>query len=178
MTKLFDTIREHQAATDATDARIIELLCDYIEQLDEDGDLPPDWNDKLMDQVTSELAVFPGDRPSPLWLTDPRFTKEDQDRIIQTVMEEISDAGVKDLAHSQLEQEPLIEVISYADTDAEDTCRVLFNWNNEVELQELAANMGAAGVNMDDHVDFAMRMGLLDDNGVTDLGREYMERWL
>lgn len=178
MTKLFDIIREHQAATDATDARIIELLCDYIEQLDEDGDLPPDWNDKLMDQVTSELAVLPGDRSGPLWLTDPRFTKEDQDRIIQTVMEEISDAGVKDLAHSQLEQEPLIEVISYADTDAEDTCRVLFNWNNEVELQELAANMGAAGVNMDDHVDFAMRMGLLDDNGVTDLGREYMERWL
>lgn len=177
MSKLYDIIHAHKEATDEDEWRIIEVLCDFIES-EEGGSFPTGWYDRLMDHITSELAVLPGDRTGPVWLTDPRFTKEDQDHIIQMVMEEISDAGVKDLAHSQLEQEPLIEVIGYADVDPEDTSRILFNWGNETELQELSANMGAAGVNMDDQVDFAFRMGLLDDNGVSDLGREYMERWL
>lgn len=176
MTKLFDTIREHQAATDATDARIIELLCDYIEQLDEDGDLPPDWNDKLMDQVTSELAVFPGDRPTPLWRSE-LFTEEEQNRMVEMMMEEVCDSA-KDHAHDMLNGEELIELIGYADNDPEDTCRVLLHWGNAIELEELKANMGAVGVDIEDHVKYALRFALLDERGVTERGREYMSRWL
>lgn len=176
MSNLYQRLLAHQAATDSKDRHLVEVLCGFLEQLDEDGDLPPDWHDKLMDHITSELAVLPGDRPAPLWRSE-LFTVDEQNRMVEMMIEEVRDSA-KAHAHDMLNGEELIELIGYADYDPEDTCRVLLHWGNAVEMLDLKADMGAGGVDIEDHVKFCLRMGLLDDRGVTDLGREYMERWL
>lgn len=170
-----ETLKLHQEATDTSDKEMLDLVTQFLED-EFGGPYPTEVLSRLVDFVQENLERAPGDRPTPLWRSE-LFTVDEQNRMVEMMIEEVRDSA-KDHAHDMLNGEELLELIGYADYDPEDTCRVLFNWNNEVELQELAANMGAAGVNMDDHVDFAMRMGLLDDNGVTDLGREYMERWL
>lgn len=176
MSNLYQQLLAHQAAADSKHRHLVEVLCGFLEQLDEDGDLPPDWHDKLMDHITSELTVLPGDRPTPLWRSE-LFTEEEQDRMVEMMIEEVRDSA-KGYAHDMLNGEELIELIGYADNDPEDTCRVLLHWGNAIELEELKASMGAGGVDIEDHVKYALRFALLDERGVTERGREYMSRWL
>lgn len=170
MSDFLRLIRDHQAATSTSDGQMLAVLCGFIESFfDED-------TSQVVDYVVEKLERGPGPCEI-LWRSEP-FTEEDQDRMAQMMIEEVRDS-TKYYAHQELDNETdILELIGYADTDPEDTCRVLFNWGNAVELEQLKANMGAAGVDIEDHIKYALRMGLIDDRGVTDLGREYMSRWL
>lgn len=170
-----ETLKLHQEATDTSDKEMLDLVTQFLEE-EFGGPYPTEVLSRLVDFVQENLERAPGDRPTPLWRSE-LFTVDEQNRMVEMMIEEVRDSA-KAHAHDMLNGEELIELIGYVDNDPEDTCRVLLHWGNAVELEELKANMGAAGVDIEDHVKYALRFALLDERGVTERGREYMNRWL
>lgn len=112
----------------------------------------------------------------PAWQL-PMFTDQDREAIVTAMMDELSDASVKDLAHDALEHLSLVETIGYVfPDDTEELVSMLQSIENEdyVNGEFLRAH------DEDDEygslIDFAVRMGLLtqDEESVTDLGRQFI----
>lgn len=58
---LREELRKHQEATDCSDDRMVEILCGFIEKLDNDGQLEGPWYEWLFEWVADELFQPPGD---------------------------------------------------------------------------------------------------------------------
>lgn len=54
-------LREHQEATNCSDDQMVEILCGFIEKLDDDGQLEGPWYEWLFEWVTDHLHRAPGD---------------------------------------------------------------------------------------------------------------------
>ncbi len=70
-----------------------------------------------LEMARAEFATFFPEQPK-YWPN--LFTEEEQNTMVEMVMDEIRDC-VKNLAHEQLENEPLIELLGYVDNDPEVT---------------------------------------------------------
>lgn len=54
-----DELREHQLATGCTDDHMVEILCDFIQKLDNDGQLEAPWYAWLFEYVADRLDTGP-----------------------------------------------------------------------------------------------------------------------
>lgn len=145
-----------------------------------DGDYPADGTEELMKIGNLKLLfaeAVPAEEPTPLWRTD-LFTDADRESLMVLVMEEISDC-IKDVAQEQLDNEPLIELVSYLDDDPEVTAECL------KAIAEGHADM--SDYESGEHAQHELaartirRFGFAEQApencwNVTDLGREYMDR--
>lgn len=128
------------------------------------------------------FAMFQTEHAEPaLAWNDPRFTKADRDLMLICVEEEIS-GSTRDLAVEQLENEPLIECIGYADLDPLETANVLrylAAGNPDYVNGEFLRLNDNDGDDYSARLDYAKRMGLIneEETELTDLGREYLEAW-
>lgn len=135
-----------------------------------------------LEMATRQYQELLSDQTQNSLLEDPRFTDEDKSRIIECIMDEIRDC-LKDSAIEQAEKEPLIELISYADGDPELTANVLQSMSltdgPKVNGEFLRVH-DDDDENYAETLDFAKRMKLIteDEETVTELGTEYMGRWL
>lgn len=169
-------LRGHQLATGASDDRIITLLAQYIEKLDEDGHIPSDRN--LFDFIVEELECPPGFAPEAYWEL-PMFSEEDKERIVSSMMDEVADESTKDRAHERLEQIDLVETIGYAlpgNYDMEFFVEMIQGIDREDYITgEFLRNHDDDGDDYAGQLEFAKRMGLIDEaeETVTDRGREF-----
>lgn len=177
-----EQIRDHQTATGCTDDRMVGILCDFIQKLDDDGQLEAPWDQWLFEFVIENLERGPGDVPVPSWRTDP-FTEQDRQVMRETSMAEVSDASMKDLAEQCLDNESLIGCIGYACRgDPQDLSRMLLNIDMTLEYPvdgEFLRSHDDDGEDYAGMLDFAKRMGLIDEEEktVTPLGVEFREYW-
>jgi hypothetical protein len=58
-TTLREELREHQAATGTTDDHMVQMLCDFLEKLDNDGQLEGSWYEGLFEFVVDNLSLPP-----------------------------------------------------------------------------------------------------------------------
>lgn len=115
----------------------------------------------------------------PVWL-NPMFTEADQERIFDTMRDEVSDMSIRDLTHVMLDEASLAEVIGYALDDVEDfvmTIQHLANEGDDYASGEFMRNVTHPGEdNYAEHLDIAKRFKLIDpeETELTELGREFM----
>jgi len=165
----FEHLLEHKAATDATDRQLLKILCQFIDKLDDAGNLP--HTDSLFEFVANKLSLPPCSIDTSF--EDPRFTDVDRDTIITMLIEEVQD-DAKSYAHDIARGEPLVELISYCCPDIQGVVDFL-----RVERQHHADTYTAKYSPMQilEITGFASRMALmLDDGSVTFAGREFIER--
>lgn len=179
-----EQLRDHQLATDCTDDHMVGILCDFIEKMDNEDGPVGDYMNELTNYVVERLERGPMDIPVPNWRL-PMFTEEDQELIVTRVMEEIADCSVKDLAHSQLEGEDLVECIGYAlpaAYEAEHMASMLQHLANEEDTYVSGEFLREHDDDGDDYagqLDFAKRMGLINDDEteLTERGVEFVSRF-
>lgn len=56
---LREELRQHQVATGASDDRMVQVLCDFLQKLDMDEDLGDLWQESLFEFVVDNLDVRP-----------------------------------------------------------------------------------------------------------------------
>lgn len=176
---LREELREHQAATHCSDDHMVGILCDFLEKLDDDADLGCLWHETLFAYVADRLEKLPGEVTVPYWQL-PMFTDEDRELIVERVMDEVGDTSIKDLAHEQLDNEDLIETISYACGDPEEMAQILDSLGTQDdqvsgEFMRIHDEDGELAI----YLDFAKRMGLINEGEteVTERGEEFRSRW-
>lgn len=132
-----------------------------------DPDSVFDWGPDII------TIPFPPEPTLPIWNTD-RFTDEEKDRMVISMMEEIEGSS-KHIAHEQLDCEEEVELIMLADDDpgtTVDLLKAIIDCNAGMEDYESGEH--------EDHVrraEFMRRQGLVDSVGdVTPLGLEFIER--
>ena len=184
--RIREELRAHQVATDCTDDRMVGILCDFIQKLDDDGQLEAPWEQWLFEFVVENLERGPGDiPPHPMPRYDPRFNAQDQQSMFEGALEEGSDLGRKDIAQLVMASWDMVSCIAACTViDGEHSCEPL------AEMLQRIDNKGdeeyITGEFLREHddgdgypalLDFAKRMGLIDEaeENITDLGREYME---
>lgn len=59
MSELREELREHQNATDSSDDDMVEVLVGFLEYLDNEGEMPSNWVDKLMEFVVDNFDRGP-----------------------------------------------------------------------------------------------------------------------
>lgn len=136
------------------------------------------------DQATVDklMAMFNDRIPEPVnHLDNPIFTNADRNTIVQVVMEEIQDC-VKDLAHQQIADEPLVELIGYACEDSCEMASMLSKFIGTVDVEPVDGEFLRLHDDDDNYagqLEWAKRMKLLNacEDDVTDLGREFISRW-
>lgn len=175
MTDLLTQVLAHQQATDTNDRTMVRLLCEFISTQSKHE------HSSLIDFLQESLERGPMDVPVPAWQL-PLFTDEDRETIVQLVMDEIGDASIKDLAHQHLEDEDLIECIGYAYPfeDPEHLATMLQSIIDEDYVNgEFLRFHDDDGDNLTGQVEFAKRMGLIDEaeEAVTERGREFIARF-
>lgn len=143
--------------------------------------LTPDQSNAIH-TLAAKMASIVDPVGPPAWQL-PKFTDQDREAIVSSLMDELADESLKDRAHAALETMPLVEVIGYVfPDDNEDLARML-----DVMLTEDDGHINGEflrlhnddGDDYDTMLDFAKRMGLItdDENAVTDLGREFRDLW-
>lgn len=138
------------------------------------------YTDQILKAITA-IDQFLADNSEPAWQL-PLFTDEDRETIVQMVMDEIGDASIKDLAHQHLEDEDLIECIGYAYPfeDPEHLATMLQSIIDEDYVNgEFLRFHDDDGDNLTGQVEFAKRMGLIDEaeEVVTERGLEFIARF-
>lgn len=176
MTSLLDHIRLHQQATDATDAQILSLLCDFIRKMDSEDGPVGDYESAVIYFLQDNLARGPGDIPVPAWQL-PMFSDEDREAIVSSMMDELADESLKDRAHDALEHLSLVETIGYVFPDnTEELVSMLQSIEKEDYVNGEFLRTHDEDYEYSALLDFAVRMGLLtkDEETVTDLGRQFI----
>lgn len=173
-----ELLKAHQAATDATDAQMLEILCDFMDT-QFGGDNPSDTWNHLWDHVVENLECPPGEVPASVepWRL-PMFTEGDRETMIMSIMDVIN---FRERAKDALDQSDLIDAIGYAcSQDAGDLAHMLIHIQREGYVTgEFLRDHGEEEDEYPDMLDFAVRMGLLNDDEteVTERGTEFIERW-
>ena len=168
-------IHEHQKATDTTDTQMLDIVCAFLDTLGKFD------RRALEDYVVENLSRLPGDMSSTTPWDDTRFTDADRNLMVICVEEEIRDS-TKDLAFEQLEKEPMVELIGYADPDPDGTVFAIQHLCNPEETRvdgEFLRSLPEDGDDYPRALDYAKRMGLINEaeNEVTPLGMEFIGRW-
>lgn len=186
MKTIREQLRDHQIATDCTDDRMVGILCDFIQKLDDDGQLEAPWDQWLFEFVVENLEHGPGDiPPSNMPRYDPRFNEQDLQSMWEGALEEGSDLGRKKIAELVMDSWDLVSCIAACTViDGEHSCeplaKMLQRIDNKGDEEYITGEFLREHDDGDGYpslLDFAKRMGLIDEaeENITDLGREYME---
>lgn len=181
MVTLREELRQHQKATDCSDDRMVSILCDFIQKLDDDGTLEAPWYEWLLEFVVDNLELGPGDIPLPDWQNPELFTDEERETMMEVTMEEVTDCK-KEIARDMLDNEELVQLILYVDDDIEVTCELLLEiaiGSRTMAELEIARNPNEVNP-FNKALDFIKRFKLVESddvsNRLTELGEEYFNR--
>lgn len=128
------------------------------------------------ENIQMALAGYDRLKTETPWFKLPLYHHE-RDQAINMASEEVSDSA-RDIAVDMLAGEDAASVIMYADPDATETCRVLTMVKTgevTVEFLELHDEDGSEGYK--NLIEFAKRMRLIENDQVSELGREYIQRY-
>ncbi len=178
---LREELRAHQAATDCSDSKMLDILCGWVQDF---TDHDPDERRYVIDYVVNELQQGPprqgeliADIETIRAYDLPMFTDEDKKTIFTMVEDELSSESIKDRVWDYIETMETLECICYACEDTQAMADMLIHIDQEPTVTGEFLRLHDDEDNYPTMIDFAVRMGLLNDEetGVTDLGREFID---
>ena len=168
---------DHQLATDCTDGQMVEILCSFLESLDDQGELSHTWSERLGEFVASQLERG----PTLPTIADERFTHADRIKIKREAERQVFDCQLE-IAQDLIGESDMLTLISWASKDPELLANILMSMRIELGPKVNGDFLRAHDDDGDEyalHLDFAKRMGLIDEaeENVTPLGVEFMQRY-